>query len=102
MMVGSIDGNPSVVAQDRLVEVVVLGEGPLLMLLDQNMVGEYLVGRHRQVLGLSKMMGLPLKMEDDRLQHWFPAELFEGLGIDRMPLLLGSARRHAERASRFN
>ena len=91
MMVGSRDGNPSVVAQDMLVEVVVLAEGPLLMLLGQNMVGEYLVGRHREVLGLSKMMGLPLKMEDDRLQHWFPVELFEGLGFDRMPLLLGSA-----------
>jgi hypothetical protein len=84
MMVGSIDGNPSVVDQDMWVEVVVLGEGPLLMLLGRNMVGEYLVGRHRGSRGLSKMMGLLLKMVDDRQLHWLPGELFGGLAIDRM------------------
>lgn len=84
MMVGSKGGNPSAVDQDRWVEVVVLGEGPLLMLLGRNMVGEYLVGRHRGALGLSKMMGLLLKMEDDRLQHWLPGGLSVGLRIARM------------------
>ena len=100
-MVGSIDGNPSVVDQDRWVVVVVLAEGSLLLLLGQNMVGEYLVGRHR-FLGLLKMMGLLLKMEDDRLLHWLPGELFGGLGIDRMTWLLGSALGQRERISKFN
>jgi hypothetical protein len=84
MMVASIAGNLSVVDQDMSVEVVVLGEEPLLMLLGRNMVGEYLVGRHRGSLGLSKTMGQVLKMEDDRLQHLLLGGLFRGLGIDRM------------------
>ena len=83
-MVESKGGNPSVVDQGRWVGVVVLAEGSLLSSLGRNMVGEYLVRHHRQFLGLSKMMGLLLKMEDDRLLHWLPGGLFGGLGIVRM------------------
>ena len=83
MMVESRDGNLSAVVQVGWVEVVVLDEGPLLMLLGQNMVGEYLVCRHRGSLGLSKMMGLFLKTEDDKLLHSLRGELFGVFWIGR-------------------
>jgi hypothetical protein len=75
----------------------VLGEGSLLLLLGRNMVEEYLVVRHRQFLGLSRMMGQLLKIEDDRLLHLLLGGLFGELGSVRMTWLLGNALTNKER-----